>query len=175
VGLLRGLLTDADREVRSAAAVMLFRIEEEAERSLHDDEQGNGDRADRLYSYAMSGLPDDVLRRFYLRQAETALRQATQERTAQAAHWIKLARVQRELHARETALESLDEALALDPLHGDAHALALEIAFQERQWERVQAHALQLRELAVADGDLADLVQWWTGAQAPGQGTPYGS
>lgn len=172
--ILRGLLTDPDPDVRSHAAVVLSRLENAQSRALsqaiaqareHPDVADHYDQVARLsYEYAHSGLVDNPIGLFHLTQARDALEKAISLEPARVDLRLELARVQSELDETTAAWCTLDRAFAVCSDSVDVYLLGMEMAFRERQWNRLVALAQRGRSIPTDDVTNQAVLEWWAKA-----------
>jgi hypothetical protein len=113
VVILRRLLTDANPDVRSDAAVILTRLEndyqlrilkaQEQIEAAPDDDERLLQLARRYQEFAESGLLDPISRDHYLHEAEYIFERATELHPTHMAIFIELARVYHHLGRSEEA------------------------------------------------------------------------
>ena len=178
--LVREALTDPDPDVRSDAAVTLSRFEDNVNRALNQavaqglESPHSAERyADLCYRHATSDLLDAATSRYYLTQARDTLRQITALRPKRADVWLDLARVHYHLGEEAAAWQALDRARTLHPANVASYLLAMELAFDARDWGRLAAYAQQGWLATAHQGWLAagdehedrELVRWWSHAQ----------
>jgi len=166
VQLLRGLLGNPDPEVRNAAALALFRLEEGFERALLKAETPEGraraaELAEMYVRYARSGLLDDISSATYLGKACVALEQAIAAQPARADLQFQLAYLQSDLGSAAAARETLGQAIDGQPASAHGYLQGMEIAFRDRHWERLAALTEHASRAVGVDPAHAALVTWW--------------
>ncbi|HUM15945.1 MAG TPA: HEAT repeat domain-containing protein [Candidatus Nitrosotalea sp.] len=170
VELLREALQAPDRDTQIAASGALQRIEERLVGRIGQTQEAlrlDPDSAERLLAfgdacvaYQASGMPDAVMGRHWLGEAEAAYRRARARRP----DWLPAARA---LARVLLALERVDEA---EVLAAEAHAaepsaevdlLLSEVFFRQRRWRDLRA----LSRDAVTAGRADETLRWWAGEE----------
>ena len=168
VTLLRGLLADADPDIRGEASTTLFNFENQVNRALNealDRARREPEHADAHAEVAAAyrhivacDLLDAPSARLYLTRARTALVEATTLEPASARYWVALAQVQNDLDETAAASDAAARARSLDPHDHEANLLTMELAFREQRWGDLVA-------LSAADGgetaDAHEVRDWW--------------
>ncbi len=169
VDILRRLLTDANPDVRSDAAVILTRLENDYNQRIlkaleqiedaPDDLEKHLQLARRYYEFAESGLLDPVSRRHYLRQAERIFSEASEAQPARLSILFERARVTHLLGRSNEAIAMLTHLLEQRPDDNAAYALLLEVAFAQQEWGIVLALSQRPHGLTK---EQAEVLRWWT-------------
>jgi hypothetical protein len=173
VGLLRGLLNDPHPDIRSDAAVELTRLEDDLSRVLAQAQaQAQAHPADTAMQrelarqqvrYAHSGLLDGPSARYYLLQAREALLTAVTIDPDTSANWRAFAQVCHEIDDREGLQIAIDTLRDLGAANADETLLEMEVAYAERDWDRLRT--LARRESTPAQEAEANAVlALWAGA-----------
>jgi hypothetical protein len=168
VALLRGLLADADPDIRGEASTTLFNFENQVNRALGDAldrarrepecADAHAEVAAAYQQIVACDLLDAPSARLYLTRAAAALREATALAPGCARHWIALAQVQSDLDETAAASDAVARARGLDPDDRAARLLAMELAFREQRWADLVAFSVA----GVGDAPDADGVRdWW--------------
>jgi tetratricopeptide (TPR) repeat protein len=142
--MLRHLLTDSHADVRLDASVTLARLEAKFGRAVNDATTMRSSSSSALkayatlcFDYACSGLLDPVSSRFYLTEAREALHAYLTHDPESAETWVMLARLHANLGEMTEAMRAIDQAISLSGPSTDVFLLGMEIAFHERQWEKL--------------------------------------
>ncbi|MGI8857905.1 MAG: HEAT repeat domain-containing protein [Thermomicrobiales bacterium] len=178
VALLRGLLADADPDIRSEASTTLFNFENQLNRAVGDAldrVRREPERADAHVALAATyrrvvdcDLLDAPSARLYLTRACDALQAATALEPSCAHHWVALAHIQNDLDDTAAASDAVAGALRLDPGERAAHLLAMELAFREQRWADLAVYAAGAGD--APDTHESELLDWWA-ASASGVAT----
>jgi hypothetical protein len=168
VALLRGLLADADPDIRGEASTTLFNFENQVNRALSDalDEARRAPESADAHAEVAAAyrrivacdLLDAPSARLYLTRARAALQEATTLEPACTRHWVALAQVQNDLDETAAASDAAARARSLDPDDRAASLLTMELAFREQRW----ADLVALMAMSAGDApDTHELLDWW--------------
>jgi HEAT repeat protein len=168
VALLRGLLADADPDIRGEASTTLFNFENQVNRALSDalgyarrapeSADAHAEVAAAYRQIVACDLLDAPSARLYLTRASAALQEATTLEPACARHWIALAHVQNDLDETAAASAAVARARSLDPSDREASLLTMELAFREQRWADLVALSAAGAEDA---SNMDELPGWW--------------
>jgi hypothetical protein len=171
VALLRGLLADADADIRNEASTTLFNFENQVNSALSDAldrVRREPERADTHAALAAtyrrivaSDLLDAPSAHLYLTRACAALREAAALQPAQSRHWVALAQVRSDLDETAAASAAVARARSLDPSDREANLLAMELAFREQRWVDLVAYSAADTEVASDEPHGHELLDWW--------------
>jgi hypothetical protein len=170
VALLRGLLADADPDIRGEASTTLFNFENQVNRALSDalgyarrapeSADAHAEVAAAYRQIVACDLLDAPSARLYLTRAAAALQEATALEPACARHWIALAHVQNDLDETAAASAAVARARSLDPNDREASLLTMELAFREQRWADLVA-------LSAGAAGMDELLDWWAAGAPP--------
>ncbi len=179
VTLLRGLLADADPDIRSEASTTLYTFENQLNRAVGDAldrvwrEPGLADAHAALAATYRRVVDCDLLdapsARLYLMRACDALREATALEPACVPHWVALAHIHNDLDDTAAASDAVARALSLDRDDRAARLLAMELAFREQRWADLAVYSATGTRGA-PDAHESESFDWWA-ASAPGVAT----
>lgn len=168
VVILRRLLTDANPDVRSDAAVILTRLENDYQQRIlkaqelieaaPDDDEQLLQLGRRYQEFAESGLLDPISREHYLHEAEYIFQRATELQPNRLGIFIELARVYHHLGRSEEAIAILTYVLRQRREDTVAFALLLEVAFAQQAWGVFLQMAQQGQSLGK---EQRELLRWW--------------
>lgn len=170
VQIIRDLLTDSNPDVRSDAAVVLTRMEDDFAKSIREareraqnqprDVQRQLQFAQLCYQFGTNGLLDSFSSQRILFEARDMLSNLTTKHPELADAWMSLAKTYYELGLTRDAIQALNEVVTLDANHDGAYLLAVDIAFREHQWQWLLTLVQQRRH---ASHEMGELMRWWSG------------
>jgi hypothetical protein len=168
VVILRRLLTDGNPDVRSDAAVILTRLENDYQQRIlkaqelieaaPDDDEQLLQLGRRYQEFAESGLLDPISREHYLHEAEYIFARVTEMQPKRLGLFIELARIYHQVGRSEEAIAILTYVLRQRREDTVAFTLLLEVAFAQQAWSVFLQLAQQAPALAK---EQRELLRWW--------------